>query len=173
MPKSRGRKPSIKRDRTRAVDEDALPVPTGDRRMDVAAPTELTDDAAELWDATVPSLVKMGAYTPGDVPLLIEFCSALALARAARQEYEAGVAHGTALHVDRNGGEHDVPFIGSSEAQRMRTAWKSFIDMADKLGAQFGLTPTARARLGLTVIRATSLRDALEDALGDPEDALT
>ena len=170
MPKSPGRPPAITRERTRQHDDRPLPDATGDPTLDVTPPDDLTDDARVVWESTVPSLAKMGALTAGDLPMLVEFVSALALARACRKEYERGLARGTAVHVARGSGKTtEIPFLGSPNAKRIRSDWQTFVGVADTLAAQYGLTPTARVKLGLTVVQARSLSEALASIFEDDE----
>lgn len=144
---TRGRKPSRETARTSPVK--GKKTPPGTRMDDFPAPADISASGAELWDELVPSLARMGALMASDRPLLAEMVESVALARDYRKALRKAWDAGDVTEIDRNGKEYTTPFPGSKTEQRLRAGYVQSMSTAEKLAAEFGLTPTSRMRLGL------------------------
>lgn len=131
-------------------------------------PEDMEDEhELELWRSIVPVLNEMGALVRTDLELLRHLIESLALARRYRAEERRLLNEGTVTEYDRNGDPHEVPFIGSKVEKRIRASWSDYSSQAEKLASEYGLTPTARMRLGIAeAAQNVSFSDALH-ALGD------
>lgn len=109
---------------------------------------ELPPHAQEAWDQVVPPLVEAGVVSFIDAPLLTELCSALGVARQARETVEA----------------EGVFVTGAKGGLVTHPAWRVQRDatvLALRIAEQYGLSPSARARLGLSEMRRRSLYEEL------------
>ncbi len=100
-------------------------------------PDDLSLIASAEWDRVVPELDRLGLVSPVDAAALVVYCEAVAIhAAAVAKITESGV-----LIEGARGGErvkHPAVQIARDAASTIRT-----------YGAEFGLTPAARARMSL------------------------
>ena len=123
---------------------DGLPVLVGGRPFELEPPADLPPAALEVWRLVVPELVTVGLVDRVDVPALVVMCTAYA------RMVEAGelvAAHGLVVESTRG------TAIVNPAAKVERDASLLFLRYAE----QFGLTPSARARLGLAGLKARTL----------------
>jgi P27 family predicted phage terminase small subunit len=100
----------------------------------------MTSAALVVWEEIAPMLHTSGVLDRVDARMLAMFCEATAQAELARQMMEAA-RNSTGLVVQQPSGRvaPDPHF----------TVWKDAVAAARQLAEQFGLTPSARARLGI------------------------
>ena len=141
-----GRKPELSGHSIRnGVGSDVVPAEVGTVRA-LEAPESLSPGAREIWETIVPDLASKGVYQPSDVLLLEQWCEAMDGARrsmAAAKAWEAG----------------------SLEEKRARASWADYMTQANRIAAEFGITPVARLRLGLMKLQGQSFLSGLKDAL--------
>jgi phage terminase small subunit len=160
----RGRKPDVNRDRTRGPGDRKPPPPPG-TVVAIRQPHGLSPGAAAAWKALVPSLAGSGALVPGDHVLLIEMVETLALAQQYRQAIREGNERGTSVEYTRSGTPYTVPYLGSAEDKRLRTAYVQVMGVVERLASEYGMTPTARARIGVSRRGAETLLDVVQAAM--------
>ena len=141
----RGRKPNPSRARTESRPA-RLPSPSraGDPLAAIQPDVSLSNHARELWDEVVPSLQRNGILTEADVPLLVEFCEALASARQFRALL---------------GRTHDK---AGAEEKRLRSGYAEMMRIALSIGSEYGISAAARVRVGLMRVRGASLLEQWE-----------
>lgn len=110
--------------------------PQPERPDTIEPPTDLSDEAREVWDRLVPDMVAKGVLTPWDVDSFVIFCEAVATYHKNKalmgDQYTArGAAGGV---------------IKSPHWQIMRDA-QSIIT---QIGSKFGLTPGDRAGIAIS-----------------------
>lgn len=127
-------------------------------------PESLPEQAHDAWHDLASLLAPSGAMVRSDYLILRELAQALTLARKYASALMDGIAEGTTEHIDRNGKVHEVPFLGSRRAKRLRAGWNQTLRHVSSLADDYGLTPSARARMGLDIAAGRSLMDALRDA---------
>lgn len=107
------------------------------------APAFLTADARKEWDHVASQLHRMGLLTEIDVASLAAYCQAygrwLTAERAIAAMAERDQLTGALMIKTTKGNAIQNPLIGTSN--------KAASDMV-KYAAEFGLTPSARARIG-------------------------
>lgn len=133
-----------------------LPVPVlvGERAVETPAPpADLPARVAGVWVELAGMLTEAGMLTVSDLPMFEGLCVAIARARQAREE----LAHEELTSLGAQSQRIVNPLVRVE-----RDAWT----MALRLGQEFGLTPSARARFGLTVVKGRSLEVDLADRLG-------
>lgn len=158
-----GRKPDPASER---IDPSKRRTPPG-TVMEVKPPADLAPEAEDVWHSLVPLLADTGTLVPSDTVLLLELVETIALARIYRAKLWEGVRKGTVTEHDRNGDPHEVPFIGSKVEKRIRASWSDYSSQAERLASEYGLTPTARVRLGIAeAAQGVSFSEAMR-ALGD------
>lgn len=136
--------------------------------MDVERPDELLSEGAlELWDTLVPTMARSGVLVVSDLPMLVEMVEAVAIAKQYREALQQGIRTGKAIEHSRDGTPYEVDFLGSPVEKRLRSGYVAAMGVAEKLATEYGVTPTARARLGVTQSQAKSLVDALSEGLGE------
>ncbi len=121
----------------------------------------LSDKGEDVWDAIVPTMAASGALMSTDLPLLVEMVESIAIAKHYREALQAGIERGTAVEHSRDGTPYEVDFLGSPTEKRLRSGYVAAIGAAEKLAVEYGVTPTARARLGIAATQAKSLMDVL------------
>ncbi|MBY0499307.1 MAG: phage terminase small subunit P27 family [Nitrosomonas sp.] len=103
---------------------------------DLAAPSFLTKEAAQVWDEIVPDLRKAKLLTKIDIPMLSLGCEALARYRKLTAEIDV-----------------DCKSIGSEEEKKdkwMATTIQSMsFKQAMAVMQQFGMSPAARTRIAI------------------------
>lgn len=112
-------------------------------------PEWLTGDARELFAEAASDLAKTGAVRPMDATLLALWATLTAAAIRALVTLAA------------------EPDPGSAEAKRLSVQAMTAVDKSLKIGAEMGLSPLSRVRLGVHQLQGTSLLASL----GDLEDA--
>jgi P27 family predicted phage terminase small subunit len=133
------------------------------------APETLNDREREVWEVLVPEVAALGWVDQIDRATLTLLVQAIAVVELSR---EAIAAHGFMIEEERHG--RDGIVIGSTfkvnpavRAQIAATA------TAHRIAGAFGMTPSDRARLGLTVIKGRSLAAELAaDLEGDDDDVI-
>ena len=135
----------------------------GGRRGELAKPASvcLSPNMAEIWDSIVGTGL---AYDERDAPMLEQLVFYLEAARQAREECTS--ADGTLLLMVGKG-EPD-PATGRYLDYKPNPYLKvmdSAVDKALKLADQLGVTPLARARLGLTQAQGKAVTLSISDAI--------
>lgn len=131
-----------------------LPEPVLIRGRGMEKPEAMTPRENEVWDEVVPQLVQANFVDGADVTMLEALCTNIARAREAREiiQREGMIAY------TRGGMPCVHPAIRVE-----RDAWASAL----RIGEQFGLTPSARTRLGYQALKGRTLEQDLLDRLGD------
>jgi P27 family predicted phage terminase small subunit len=103
----------------------------------VVPPTQLSDEAQEVWDRLAPDLANKGVLTCWDVDAFVVYCDAVAGYHEARAQM----------------GDDKVT-RGSVKNTSVKSAWYRImldcIDVMRVVGAKFGLTPSDRAGLDVS-----------------------
>lgn len=107
--------------------------------QDIVAPAYLSDSALEVWHRLVPDLVAKRVMTWWDADLMGAYCDAIATYQAIRAEIG-----------------NNYVCKGSVPGTVVKNAlWRvalDALDVASRIGARFGLTPSDRAKLDVTEI---------------------
>lgn len=135
------------------------PIEVADRIVSaefLPAPSHLNDPAREVWSAVVETIVDSGILQGAD-ELALE---ALALSVATWRAAQADIDDNGILVRGRFGTDVANPSIAiRDKAMAEFRAW----------AARFGLTPSDRASLGMTLIKGKSAAESWDDELGtDP-----
>jgi P27 family predicted phage terminase small subunit len=106
---------------------------------DVTPPGYLNDAALEVWNRLAPDLMEKGCLSFWDVDLFAAYCDAIAVYRDCRAKI-AG----------------DYVVKGSVPGTAVKNAlWRvalDALDVANRIGARFGLTPSDRAKIDVTTV---------------------
>lgn len=113
-------------------------------RDDVVAPGWLDPVARAVWDSLATEMQAAGVLDTVDVEMMAQFCVACAVARKAATQMNDNVAATGARGAVKD------PAI---------TAWKDAVAVQRQLAEQFGLTPSARARLGMAGVQGAAVED--------------
>lgn len=124
------------RHRARAASE---PEPIGE--LSPLPPDWLNSEQKRVWTSTLPFLTR-GTVGGGDAALLASFCIAVAQLQAAAQA-QSKIDEGKTLPFLINAGEKKPPVL-SQYLKVIRNATETI----RLVGAELGLTPIARARIG-------------------------
>ena len=112
--------------------------------LPLAPPAYLDDYAADEWQRTCKLLWEAGIMTPTDIGALAIYCQAYARWRRAEEAIQEiameDPENGGLVLVTTNGNIVQNPLVGIANTS-MRDAIR--------YGAEFGLTPSSRARLGV------------------------
>jgi P27 family predicted phage terminase small subunit len=140
---------------------DMLPVVVGERG--VAQPSNLmTDTQLEIWEFLVVETRASRVLQSTDAPMLEELVVAIDLARQARQEI---IDNG--LMIDEDKYNKDGDLVGTVRKRNPAYGvWKDSVAVAKSLAEQFGLTPSARTRLGIQQVVGMSAAKQLERTIG-------
>jgi P27 family predicted phage terminase small subunit len=117
-----------------------------------SAPADLFPEAAELWELIVPPLVEVGLVDRVDAFTLASMCT---LGGRVLQARKALLTEPLVVKGDRG-------LVVSPWLRIERDSIRAFFSMAE----HFGLTPVARARLGLAELKRRTLAEELAGALG-------
>jgi P27 family predicted phage terminase small subunit len=120
------------------------------------APDNLPATAQAAWNDLAPILVRANLLDETNLVTFRGLCLYLARAEQARE----AIAAGEPLTVTDDRGTMTENPVYAIE----RRAWQ----MVLKLAVEFGLTPSARARLGLTIAAGMTLAQELEQTVGRP-----
>lgn len=107
-------------------------------------PAWLTPDALELWNHHGPEMIRLGVLRSWDSEAFGRWCQAEA--RAAHANAQVDLTGGPVLEepvVSRDGRELGTRLVRN----QWLSTWLALSAEADKLGAQMGLTPCARAKI--------------------------
>jgi P27 family predicted phage terminase small subunit len=130
--------------------------------LEFPAPATLSAHERKVWDALVPEVAALGWIDRVDRAMLELLVQQVALVEMAR---EAVREDGFMLTVyDRDGNPIDRKVNPAARVQTQATA------QALRLAEQFGLTSSARARLGLTVAKGASIAQQLAGELDGGDD---
>lgn len=145
--------------------------PSGDI-VTMLPPDGLTEDAALLWEAILPDLIKLKVFSVSDAPMLAELCSSLAYARAFRAEMDSltlslGEMAAKGLHTFDTD-EIDRYEMISGALKRARSGYTQMMRVAMNLASDFAISPVSRLRLGLMKAKGASLLGILS---GKDDDA--
>jgi P27 family predicted phage terminase small subunit len=152
MPRGTKPKPIEQRIREGNIEKTPLPEPVligGRPQADIITPPDdLPEDGKDLWNLVVPSLLEAGILDMVDLPALEAMCTQWAYGkRAGRIIEEKGMlSRGHAGQIR----EHPA----------MATVRKSH-EVFHRFAAEYGLTPSARARLGLAHMQGRALQKEL------------
>jgi P27 family predicted phage terminase small subunit len=123
--------------------------------LDFPPPAELPESAAATWRLLVPELAAVGWVDLVDREMLTQLCYACGLAAELRRAIERdGVMLPTYVRDGNEVGSHLNPAVNAHARQQA---------VIKSIGEQFGLTPSARARLGLTVAKGIQAARVLTD----------
>jgi P27 family predicted phage terminase small subunit len=118
-------------------------------------PDDLPEDAKDLWRSVVPSLLEVGILDVVDLPAMEAMCTEWAYGKeASRIVAEKGV-----LSRGHAGQLREHPAVS--------TVRKSH-EMFARFAAEYGLTPSARARLGLAHMQGRALQAELQGVTDVP-----
>ncbi len=141
----RGRKPKPEHLRVIEGNPSKRPITQGPQPERLSAPPDapeiLTGDAREEWDRIAKSLHHLGLLTVVDIQPLAAYCMAYGRWVMAERELTAGEL----VTVTTNGNAIQNPLVGIAN--------KAAADMV-RYAAEFGLTPSARARLSIKDIES-------------------
>jgi len=166
MPRKRakgaGRKPKPIEQRIREGNPGHRPIPEPlivkgrlANNITVEPPDDLPPDAKDLWRTVVPSLLEVGILDAVDLPAMEAMCTQWAYGKqASRVVSEKGV-----LARGASGQIMEHPALG--------TVRKSH-EMFARFAAEYGLTPSARARLGLAHMQGRALQAELGGIVDAP-----
>jgi P27 family predicted phage terminase small subunit len=119
-------------------------------------PEDMPEEGKELWNNEIRRLIEVGAIDSVDWPAIELMCITYAHAKQA-QRVIAKVGHFS---------------FGSRGQPKEHPAMKIFREESAafyRMAENWGLTPLARARLGLAEVHRRSLAAELGDALGKPD----
>jgi P27 family predicted phage terminase small subunit len=119
----------------------------GKSPLDIPA---LTPEAEDVWNELVPQLEAANLLDRADSLTLEALCILVATARYARNQIEST---GYTTKHRKTGVDVVSPWVRIE-----RDSWKQAI----AIGEQFGLSPMARTRLGLAVLKGRSLLNELK-----------
>ncbi|MBO8183761.1 MAG: phage terminase small subunit P27 family [Archaeoglobus sp.] len=108
-------------------------------------PSWLTTEAKKEWKRIAPELHRLGLLTIADEAALANYCQAYGhwvQAEKAIKEYYKRHKKLTYEYTNKNGSTNEVPIPEIAIAQKYQQIIKSFC-------AEFGLTPSSRARIEL------------------------
>jgi P27 family predicted phage terminase small subunit len=121
----------------------------------IEMPDMLDDGAQEVWRELVPMLHDANLLDRVDAIALEGLCAMIARARHATNMI---AEHGYTVEHAKTGVLSVSPWVRIE-----RDAWKQAI----ALGEHYGLTPVARTRLGLAVLKGRTLMQELNEGLED------
>lgn len=127
-------------------------VTVGGKTTDLDKP-RLEEGASDVWDELVPMLSQANLLDRIDAIALEGLCQLIARARHASSMIEKDGY--TVVHA-KTGVASVSPWVRIE-----RDAWAQ----AMKLGEHFGLTPVARTRLGLAVLKGRTLQQTLSESI--------
>jgi len=116
------------------------------------APTDLTKDEKKCWDYLVTDLVESGTIDHIDAGIVEGAAITWARARQARRHIKK-----KGLVIAGKTGSVTNPAVRIE-----REAWSSFRQISEQLG----LSPSARARLGIASVRKRTMQQELTDKIG-------
>lgn len=130
------------------------PVPsTGDV---LVPPYEMNEAEREVWDRLAPDMVKHRVLTPWDVDRFAAFCSAVVMmndARASLDNYGLDV-----VTVDRE--MSDGTIVYKTIKNPALDLFVKSVEIMNKIGASYGLSPADRSRIQLNDDRPTEDKTA-------------
>jgi P27 family predicted phage terminase small subunit len=130
--------------------------------LDFPAPSTLSPAERNVWDELVPEVAALGWIDRVDRAMLELLVQQLALVEQARESVRRDGFMLT--DYDKDGNERGLKVNPAARLQVQATA------QALRLAEQFGLTSSARARLGLTVAKGATLAQQLANDLDDDAD---
>lgn len=133
--------------------------PTGDV-VAMDAPDDLSEEARGLWEIAIADLIGLKMFRLSDAPMLAEFCAALAMARQFRREIDALAPSMTQALANK---DFETVEMISGSIKRARSGYVSMFKLAQSVGADFGMSPVARLRLGLMAAQGNSLLAMKDD----------
>lgn len=155
--------------------------PSGDI-VTMLPPDDLSEDAAALWEAILPDLIKLKVFAVSDAPMLAELCSSLAYARGFRAEMDtltielakAGALLATLPRRDLDEEQRlqlhealaEYDFL-SGAIKRARSGYTQMMRVAMNLASDFAISPVSRLRLGLMKAKGASLLGILGQKVDD------
>lgn len=138
-----------------------LPVVLGERSLG-AAPDTLTPTQTLIWDYLVRELSGARLLQSTDAPMLEQLAVAVDYAR---QSSETIQAEGLIFEEERYDKEGNVVGV-TKKRHPAYMNWKDSVQTAKTLAEHFGLTPSARARLGIQAAVGLSAAKQLEKTIG-------
>jgi len=120
---------------------------------DLEPPKKLGTHATLVWRKTIPELKKNGLLAVIDVDLLVAYCCEMG-----RYNYSVQVMEKRPpVYKSKTGHEQVDPWF---------TVAQKSIDMALKIGQNFGITPAARSKVGGAASKPKSVSDMLKGKTG-------
>ena len=120
--------------------------------INIECPDWLMDDAKEEWERLAPSLIAMGTLTEHDIEAFAGYCQAYARWREAEE------------FISRHGPMYQMPSGYFQQYPQVSIASSSLKTM-QSIGAEFGLTPSSRARLYANSEQKADTDDPMENLL--------
>jgi len=138
-----------------------LPVVLSERGLG-EAPKHLNTEQAQIWDWLVQELTGARLLQVTDAPMLEQLAVAVDFARQSRATLEKEGLIFTELKFDKDGN-----CVGETKKRHPAyNNWKDSVTVAKTLAEHFGLTPSARARLGIQAAVGLSAAKQLEKTIG-------
>lgn len=134
--------------------EEAEPVPLGD--LSPVPPDYLSPGAKRVWTATLPFLTR-GTVGGGDQHLFGAFCAAVAIFQDAVAA-QARLDEGKTLPFLMSSGAKNTPILS-----HYLKAIRNSSEQIRLLGAELGLSPTSRARIGAMAFAPDAPMRSAED----------
>ena len=126
------------------------PVPP---QNNIECPDWLLPEAQAEWERLAPSLIAMGVLTEHDIEAFAGYCQAYARWR----EAEEWMAHHTTVMQTKSGYLQQVPQVSIAASN---------LKIMQSLGAEFGLTPSSRAKIYSGMENKGESEDPMEAVLG-------
>lgn len=142
------------------------PVPGLGKALEFPPPRGLSAAERRVWRQLIPEVAALGWIDKVDramLTMLVQTIARVDQARAAIRKHGFMVEH---TRFDKDGNEISTELkINPAVAAADRATGQAL-----RLAEQFGLTGSARARLGLTVAKGASIAAKLQSELGDDDD---
>jgi P27 family predicted phage terminase small subunit len=124
-----------------------------------AAPSTLSPRAVEVWEELGPVLIESRLLDEANLVTFEGLCSAVGLAREAQADIDK-----FGIIVTRYDSDGRVLSRAKNPAVLiLRDAWAAALRFA----VEFGLTPAAKVRLGLGIVKGRTLQQELASKLND------
>jgi P27 family predicted phage terminase small subunit len=151
------------REGTFRKDRHNLPVVLGGREIDAVPPDRLSETQAEIWTYLFNDLTEAGILDKTDLVTfegLVLIVDHLRLAQADIEE--------NGLLIDEDKYNKDGDLVGSVRKRNpAHQIAKESLSLLRQYAEQFGLSPSARARLGLARVTGMTAAEQLRDKLGE------
>lgn len=127
--------------KSRVNQNEPMPVDPGTMRP----PAGIGSEALAVWDAHAPDLIRQKVLTAWDVEAFAIWANAVATAARARAHLDDEGEIVAADVFDRNGKPSGTRLV----VNPWFSIWRSSVDVVQRYGARFGMTPSDRAALSV------------------------